>query len=87
MSLELYRVRLYHDGARPGVVRVEGVQHRLEHCPQVPGLPALVGIDVAPETATWVITPRFGPRREMENDEIAATHKWLRAVGKGEITP
>jgi hypothetical protein len=87
MSLELYRTRLYHDAVRPGVVRVEGVQFLLQQCPQIPGLPHLVGIDVAPETATWIITPRFGARREMENDEIAAVHNWLRAVGKGEITP
>lgn len=87
MSIALYRTRIFHDGARPGVVRVDGAQFILSACPQIGGLPAMVGIDVAPETATWIITPRHGPRREMERDEVIAATKWLQQVGNGEITP
>lgn len=77
MSHALYRTRLYFDGPRPGVARHEGQQRMVLACPQIPGLPALVGIDVAPETKTWVATPRHGPRRELEPPERAAVMAWL----------
>ena len=83
MSSELYRTRLYFDGTRPGMVRIGGTQRLLDQCPQIPGLPVIVGIDVAPDTRTWVLTPRHGPRRELEPSEVAAVKAWLVKVEGG----
>lgn len=83
MSAALYRTRVYHDGVKPGIVISAGVRRRVDNCPQIPGLPNLVGIDYAQETATYVITPQFGPRREMKAHEIAACKAWLELVAQG----
>jgi hypothetical protein len=83
MSAELYAQRIYHDGCKPGIVRVDGIQRHVNECPQIPGLPRIVAIDVAPLTCTWIITPQFGPRRELESHEVKKVNQWLWAIKEG----
>jgi hypothetical protein len=74
MSAALYTVRVYHDGNKPGCVRIDGMHRHINDPPQIPGLPELAAIDFAPATATYLLRVKFEGQRDMADGEIAAVH-------------
>jgi hypothetical protein len=84
VSAALYTVRVYHDGNRPGCIRIDGLHRHINMPPKIPGLPWLDAIDFAPATATYLLRVEFEGQREMTDREIAAVHAWLGLVAKGE---
>jgi hypothetical protein len=85
VSEALYTVRVYHDGNRPGCIRIDGMQRHINDPPRIPGLPDLAAIDFAPSTATYLLRTEFEAERDMKDHEIAAVHKWLARVAGGEL--
>lgn len=83
MSAELYTVRVYFDGSRPGCIRIDGMQRIITQAPTIPGLPELAAIDFAPATATYQLRTEHQGMREMLENEIAAVHRWLARVAEG----
>lgn len=83
MSVELYKVRVYHDGSRAGVVRIGGVHRHCTGVPEIEGLPDIEAIDYAPETGTFLLKPLYEGLREMKHEERDAVARWLERVEKG----
>lgn len=83
MSIALYRLRLYWDGAR-GALRNGDDTRILVERPLLPGAEraaSLEAIDYAPEVDVAQVREREGEWREMTADEVAAADALLASIG------